>query len=229
MEINKHLIQQTIDVVEKINKIEAEERAAFETLEIVELNNGEFLSKAEQLAFFEKVFECAETKKACLQYLTFKSFYENGNYYDAWSILLGNNWWLRRNKLLKKDGFPKSISIGKTYFATGYVQEKSIYKYELQNGECVRYYETGQIHGSCLYECGTRNGVHISYRANGRIYLKSVYSRGYQNGECVLFYENGQVSMSCPYKKDKRNGDCILFTEEGVIWHRSSYKNGVMI
>ena len=229
MEINTNLAQSTIEAIEKLALIEAQERAILENSESVELNNGEFLNKKEQLAFFEQIYKLATSKGACSQVGKFKSFYETECFYGAWSILLGNFNWLSDRNILSKEKMPKSVSIGTTYHENGQIRaERKKAGFEL-NGEYVIYYSSGNVCETCSYKDDKQDGEFASYYASGQIWEICQYKKGKIDGEYVKYHRNGHVWVKCSYKDGKRSGERVRYYSNGQISDMVLYDDGKIV
>lgn len=166
--IKQKLAESTIKAIEKLDRIEAEERTFFASSEAIELRNGKILDRAGQLAFFEETYKLAVVRGACGQVEIFRDFYTSGNVFDAWSILLGNIDWLSSERIMYKNRLPKKLSVGKSYYEEGMLLARKLYNKKARlNGEYIRYFDFGMISDDKNYKDDQLHGVAVLYSMKG--------------------------------------------------------------
>ena len=152
--MNQQLTQTTIEAIEKLDRIEKEERAIYEASETVKLFNGKVLNKEEQLKLFKVIYEKSIANNACSLVKKFKISYELGDFYRAWQLILGSFDWLSNVDVLNADFLPKTITVGvEVFYSTDDVSIKFLSKHGRKHGEFVDYFKNGAVHQLMIFDC----------------------------------------------------------------------------
>jgi antitoxin component YwqK of YwqJK toxin-antitoxin module len=234
--INTKLTASTKAILESLRSVETEERTKYEASESITTYGGRVLSKEAQLAYFESVYKIAQTKLVVNQMSHFKAFYEMGDYYNAWSVLLGDLNYLTIKGVAYSFDMPKEMTIAKRYWfdcsvilcmfklvdfvneggfvsfhRNGQVDESSTYSNGLFEGEVLDYYEEGELRSSAFFIKGERNGYDIRYYKSGGLMRLIPYTHGNVQGEYNEFYPSGNLK----YKSNHVDGESLASNPAG--------------
>lgn len=251
--INTKLTTSTKAILESLRLAETEERTKYEASESITTYGGRVLSKKAQLAYFESVYKIAKTKLVAHQISHFKAFYEMGDYYNAWSVLLGDLNYLTIKGVAYSFDMPKEMTIAKRYWydcsvmlcmfklvdfvneggfvsfcRNGQVCESSTYLNGLFEGEVLDYYESGGLCSSSFYIKGERNGYNIRYYESGGIMRLIPYTQGNIQGEYNEFYPSGNLKYKSNHVNGERHGYQLEFAESGECTSSRLYEKGVL-
>jgi antitoxin component YwqK of YwqJK toxin-antitoxin module len=72
-------------------------------------------------------------------------------------------------------------------------------------------------------------GECIDYYDNGEVWSINNYKNGKEHGECIRYYSNGEVWSINNYKNGKEHGECIRYHDNGEVMAILNYYNGVML
>ena len=108
-----------------------------------------------------------------------------------------------RDDLVKRDGlfYEKFTDMPFTGNVTGKKQGKIIEG--KPEGEFLTYYESGQLKEKVIYKDGKKEGEGLWYYENGQLEEKVNYKEGEKNGEWLNYYDNGQLVRTRIYKDGK--------------------------
>ena len=95
------------------------------------------------------------------------------------------------------------------------------------HGQCIEYYENGNIKSTYNYVDGEKNGRCVSYYESGEIDWESHYVDGKKHGKCICYYElTGTKEWECYYEDGEMHGEYIEYHENCDIGRKINYVNG---
>jgi antitoxin component YwqK of YwqJK toxin-antitoxin module len=80
-----------------------------------------------------------------------------------------------------------------------------------------------------LFEEFKLTGECIGYYDNGEVYYIKNYKNGERHGKCIWYHYNGEVRCIENYKNGKEHGECKVYHDNGEVECIENYKNGVTI
>lgn len=111
---------------------------------------------------------------------------------------------------------------------TSYYEDGKLHKIDTMEGECVEYYDNGQLKEKKNYYSHILDGPYESYFKNGQLKEKATYKL-YDNqasvyhGDYELYYENGQIRAKGMFKNGRKFGLFEKFHENGQLRERGNY------
>ena len=93
------------------------------------------------------------------------------------------------------------------------------FKDGLQEGNCLFYYESGQLQWNQNWKKGKLEGDYLAYFENGKLKAKGTYEKDKKVGEWIYFDETGAKTGMEKYVSWKKN----VYRDDGEITY---YKNG---
>jgi serine phosphatase RsbU (regulator of sigma subunit) len=134
-----------------------------------------------------------------------------------------------QNKELRKDDFRDSTGTGLliTYYESGKIYAKILYKENKVNGFYTTYYENGQIEELGYWKNNKNIGDFTRYYENGNLKQKFVFdSEGKRIGNQFYYHSNGLVYKFFEYFKGREDGYSLEFNELGNLIDIKNYKEG---
>lgn len=178
----------TSQIQKFFNLLTIEEERFHNSSELVQLHNGNFLTKSEQLRFFmntyKEMVDSGDFNDETLD--TFTDLYENGEFYNAWSLILGYIDLLELANILTWRDLPKQISIGTNFYRYSNRVFQSTYKKGIQDGFYIGYNEDGSVSKAFSQTMGVRNGITDCYDKNGNLSETSLYNK--DEAVCMRFF-----------------------------------------
>ena len=83
-----------------------------------------------------------------------------------------------------------------SYYKSGQLKKKCVYKDGEYDGPLEEYYENGQLFVKCTYKEGKKDGLYESYWTNGKLCIKCIYKEGKMTTEL-----EGEKSLIKPARK----------------------------
>src|SRR6202012_31644 len=122
-------------------------------------------------------------------------------------------YWYASNKIMQTNGgYAGKVLNGKytSFYLTGNLKEKGIFKNGVKNGKWVAWYDDGKIKEISVWQKGLKKGYSKEFDTEGELISKVKYKNGKQNGYQII-YSDGKVSD----KKKFRNGVEIVKKQDG--------------
>ena len=98
----------------------------------------------------------------------------------------------------------------------------------LRHGECVLYFETGEVSRRCSYKEGLLHGLYVEYYTNGSIKKQGSYKNGKKHGLWKEWFENGVLASYGDYVNGEWSGTWKTFDDEGNIASQATYHKGLV-
>lgn len=100
-------------------------------------------------------------------------------------------------------------------------------KYGYDDGECLRFYENGQLKDSTFYvQYGHEQGISKRFYEDGTLRSEISYDQGKRSGSYKEYREDGTLSVEKSYVEDKLNGTAKSYYPGGEVASSYSYVNG---
>ncbi|MDD5571486.1 MAG: toxin-antitoxin system YwqK family antitoxin [Bacteroidales bacterium] len=110
---------------------------------------------------------------------------------------------------------------------TGGVMEEVNYFDGLKDGECKKYYATGQVSAEGSYKSGRKEGLWITYYSvNGEKKSEGNYVRGRMDGAWKFYNSKAVLIASGTYKNDLKEGIWEYYDIDGNIIATKKYVKG---
>lgn len=103
----------------------------------------------------------------------------------------------------------------RTYFPTGELKTKRIYRKGIPVGQAVTYYMDGRTRAVREYKNGMLAGDVISYYPNGDPEYRVHFEHGRENGRSYRYFPGGRLRDITDYKDGLKHGKVILFNSNG--------------
>ncbi|MFA6922817.1 MAG: toxin-antitoxin system YwqK family antitoxin [Bacteroidales bacterium] len=110
---------------------------------------------------------------------------------------------------------------------TGGVMEEVNYFDGLKDGECKKYYATGQVSAEGSYKAGRKEGPWITYYSvNGEKKSEGNYVKGKMDGEWKFYNSKAILIASGTYKNDLKEGVWEYYDSDGNVVATKKYVKG---
>jgi antitoxin component YwqK of YwqJK toxin-antitoxin module len=96
------------------------------------------------------------------------------------------------------------------------------------NGNCIAYYESGQIKYSSMYKNGDLHGKSIFYHRNGAKHWEVYFEKGIKNGEINYYDSLGKVYQTSEFVNNELNGVSFEYYPDGSIKTKANYNQGML-
>jgi antitoxin component YwqK of YwqJK toxin-antitoxin module len=152
------------------------------------------------------------------------------NQSDARNLKQG--WWKKsypNGKLMYKGYFKDNKPVGEMYryYETGTLKASMVYD---RNGEYARarlLYADGQVAATGVYYNSLKDSIwcYFSYYDHS-LTTREIYTRGKRNGPMINFYSNGNPSEKITWVNDKKDGPWEQYFANNTPKLKASYKDG---
>ena len=116
------------------------------------------------------------------------------------------------------------------YFLSGEIEYIQNHKNGQLSGNAKHFHSNGQLHWEHNYnESGNINGFVQYYDSLGNKYLNANYSESKLKGISHLYFSNGEVMQVANFKEGKREGALFQYFENGKVKYESEYSNGQVV
>jgi antitoxin component YwqK of YwqJK toxin-antitoxin module len=92
-----------------------------------------------------------------------------------------------------------------------YYYNKINYIDNIKQGECIEYYDNGNIKEKCNYKNNKLEGECTEYWENGNIYKEYYYLNNLIEGEYKIYYDNCDIQRKYNYLNGLKNGKYIFY------------------
>jgi antitoxin component YwqK of YwqJK toxin-antitoxin module len=116
-----------------------------------------------------------------------------------------------------------------TLFANHVKVAEEQYKNGLRDGECLKFYDTGEVLEKAGWVNGKQEGDYRLLYKNGQPFLQCKFSNNMRNGFCLSYYRNGRVEMEAGYKNSLRHGEWKFYNNKGGYRYSLLYNEGVLL
>ncbi|MCG6190418.1 toxin-antitoxin system YwqK family antitoxin [Maribellus maritimus] len=103
------------------------------------------------------------------------------------------------------------------------------YKDGIKDGECLRFYNTGEVLEKADWKNGKKEGDYRLFYTNGEPFMQCKFSNNMRNGLCISYYQNGDIEMEAEYKNSLRHGEWKFFNPRGDSLYSLFYNEGVLL
>lgn len=131
-----------------------------------------------------------------------------------------------KQEITFKDGIKDGIKDGefKSYYKSGQLKEKGIYKNNKLEGEYTWYYKNGQIDTKENFEDNKENGKMESYYETGILKSESQVNEGKQDGLTIFYYPDGKIESKQEYEAGIPNGYYTSYHKNGKLSMHALYE-----
>ncbi|RPH36861.1 MAG: hypothetical protein EHM91_15610 [Planctomycetota bacterium] len=103
-----------------------------------------------------------------------------------------------------------------SYDVNGSLREVSRWVDGIQEGEEIRYSDTGLVHGRVTYRAGKREGPEVWFHDDGFLAHYQELQAGLEHGRQIDWDESGNPVRLFRWSSGKKSGRCLSFTSQGV-------------
>lgn len=142
-------------------------------------------------------------------------------------------------------------------FGIANAQKTCGFKDGLQEGNCLFYYENGQLQWNQNWKKGKLDGDYSAYFENGKLKAKGVYKKDKKVGEWnyfdetgaktgkeiyvgwkgnvysddgeLTYYKNGKILSKGKFLNGENDGEFFYYNEDGTLEKTGIYKDGKLI
>jgi hypothetical protein len=114
------------------------------------------------------------------------------------------------------------------YASNKIIQTKGSYDGKLLSGSYSSFYLSGNLKEKGIFKKGLKNDEWITWNKDGQINEINTWKNGVKNGICKKFDVNGNLISVAGFKNDQLNGCQTTYTD-GKISSQKKFKNGVEV
>jgi antitoxin component YwqK of YwqJK toxin-antitoxin module len=115
------------------------------------------------------------------------------------------------------------------YYETGEKKYVSSYERDTLSGMSKYYHKNGQIHWSVDFNKGVKNGLIKYYDSLGNLYLESTFENNMLNGISTNYGSDGTVLQESIFVDNQRHGQSKSYHENGELKLLALFENNVMM
>ncbi len=116
-----------------------------------------------------------------------------------------------------------------TLYSNGLKVAEEQYKDGLKSGECLKFYNTGELLEQSDWVDGKQEGNYRLFFKNGQPFLQCKFSNNLRNGLFLSYFQNGLVEMEAEYKNSLRHGEWKYYNQEGDYLYSLFYNEGNLL
>lgn len=131
------------------------------------------------------------------------------------------------------DSKGKPVGIVRDYYINGNIQWKGRIPFEdpsnpeAVDGECIWYFNDGDIEKIASYKNGKENGKCLQFWDSKALKIECFYNNGKLNGSCKIYNDDGILVNERIYKNDSIDGISKDYSDDGILQLECTYKNGL--
>jgi antitoxin component YwqK of YwqJK toxin-antitoxin module len=113
-----------------------------------------------------------------------------------------------------------------TYFANGIKVAEESFSDGLKNGQCRKYYPSGELLELTDWKNNLREGKYQAFFQSGKPFLECMYKNDQRSGRCFSYYPSGITEVESFYQNDLPEGTWKYFDTNGNIRYSLTYIKG---
>ena len=117
----------------------------------------------------------------------------------------------------------------KKWFLTGTLDREGEFQDNVEQGQWIFYYQSGQKWCEIQYKDGKEHGLSVCWHENGNKQSERNFDMGKKHGDYASWFANGQMNLLGAYKFEDKHGLWTEWDEQGNVIEKIRYIEGMEI